>query len=280
LASYAIASDNWTQNQPLAALPRSNYNLSDIFFPDLKMIKVEFNPESFKVWSKCVNSLLKFGNEITIKLEDEEMTLSATSDCSSFFGLFTFHKPFFENYKVNDKLCLKLLTKPLANILKHNTEIEKCILKVQNDILSLEIECLHKVVKMHLFYYEEATLRKAIYSIKNENTWSIHPKAVMDILLSFPSTSDEISIATNTDSFEITNFKKICDNEKRDLNTMVSIELIDFTDYIIAKDSISSLDIKELKKILVFGECFDLIWTRFLMWLNMIRNQSSATQTN
>ncbi|KAF9227406.1 hypothetical protein BS17DRAFT_727635 [Gyrodon lividus] len=177
---------------------------------------------ALKSFIRALTCLSRYGDDLVIYADSENLTLSATNSSLSAYCRFRYGKMFFSRYRVGggvngiggsstgnaeEDVKGQLLAKTLLSILKHRT-IEKTVARCELSIvegaareepeededtlesrLIVRLHCKHDIVKTHRLplLIPTSLLSPGVPESKNESRLKIGPRAIKDITEHFSS---------------------------------------------------------------------------------------------
>ncbi|KAJ3554908.1 hypothetical protein NP233_g12328 [Leucocoprinus birnbaumii] len=183
-------------------------------------MQATLDASSLKSFTRAINCLARYGDDLTICAYRDHILLSATNSAKSAFCRFKYEKEFFSRYRVSQPqdrfdeeeeetptVKAELHTKNLITVLKHKTvekAVERCELSIvegsdvdptsDEEVDSLESKliirflCKHGVVKTHrlVLSIPTALISPGVPDSPNQARLNIGPAALRNMLEHFP----------------------------------------------------------------------------------------------
>ncbi|KAF9527306.1 Rad9-domain-containing protein [Crepidotus variabilis] len=183
-------------------------------------MQATLDASSLKTFTKALICLSKYGDELSVLVTPEFLSLSATNSSKSAYCRFKWEKQFFSRYMLKGKrvgndewgdeiqevqnVTGQLMAKGLLSILRHRTvekSVDKCELSIvegndqegeEEDSLEskliLKLHCKHGILKTHRLLLLSLTtlLAPGVPDSTNESRLTIGPKGLKDLIDHFP----------------------------------------------------------------------------------------------
>ncbi len=117
--------------------------------------------------------------------------------------------------------------------------------------------------KAFAFQFEQVEAMKAIYNPDTcMNTFTVSPKVLDDIFTLFPVKLEQVTLVCGSESFQsirsvnilVQSFSQESSTTNRAMDTLVTVDLLDFIEYVVPHPVNITINLKELKKVLAYGD--------------------------
>ncbi|KAF9464941.1 Rad9-domain-containing protein [Collybia nuda] len=259
-------------------------------------MQVTLDSFALKSFTKSLNCLSRYGEELTIYATPETFSLSATNLSKSAYCRFKYEKQFFSKYVLNEQKSTgtewgldeaisvtgQMLIKPLLSILKHRTvekTVEKCEMSIiegnlrmedgspVEDNLVVRLYCKHGVVKTHrlLLLTPTSLMAPGVPDAYNESNLTIGPKAVKDMIEHFPlargvKSDPQLIWSFGESEVELRSLESSIDSKgKAQLITELTISAEEFDVYnVYASPTTIAFHLREFNATIAFAESMSL----------------------
>lgn len=251
---------------------------------------------ALKPFIRALTCLSRYGDDVVISANPEQLSLSATNSSLSAYCCFKYGRRFFSRYKFRDGVAQddvqdvkgQLLAKTFLSIIKHRTiekTLERCefIIVEATDLydqhepdedqdtlesrLIIRLHCKHGIVKTHRLplLIPTSLLLPGTSDPSTESHLTIGPRAIKDITEHFPNArgakSDPQLVWTFGDTdVEVKSLESSIDTRgKAQLSTELTISADEFDVYdVYATPTIISFHLREFNATIAFAESMGL----------------------
>lgn len=209
---------------------------------------LKLSPANLPIFTKSLSALLKISQEIWLACTDILVLISVNQTRSTYCQV-ECQASLFTEFTNLSIIQIKLLLKPIVLLLRQNANmnhLEMCVITLENDRLTIVLECKYGVRKTHHFVYSDSDAPRAVYNSQDCNqTFTAAPRSLRSLLTSFPPLLHDVTLELAPDSFGITSECKSL--EERQLATRVTIDCADFERFQVNCATNLQINLKELK---------------------------------
>jgi Rad9 len=146
---------------------------------------------------------------------------------------------------------IKVPCKPILLFLKSGVNPDCTVIEQTEDNLIITQKSVLGIEKVIELYIEEVPDLIPLYNLETSNSFKTSPKVLLDILSSFPESLDYVTLNCAQDSFSVQTWSE--NGEHRTMDTLVSIDLQDFIEYVISDPCNLTVNYKDFKRVLTFA---------------------------
>ena len=224
-----------------------------------------------KLFGRSIHCLSRIGDELFFEALQDGLALRTVNSSRSAYASFIFSTLFFHEYeqgceeiegsnpsellkcKITMKSCLAIF-KSLSTIDK---TVEQCKIDFQPDKCRLIfiLYCKHGITKTHNLTFQECESLKAVYSKELcPNLMIAQSKVLLDTVMNFPNSCEEITISVSPESVKVTNYVDAEPDPSKVVHTEMTLVPEEFDNFQIGVDTQVTFCLKELRAILAFSE--------------------------
>jgi len=227
-----------------------------------------------RLLGRAVHSLAKIGDDIYIEPQADSLTLRAVNSSRSAYATYSFEAAFFSSIelgatKAGDeeercKVTVRSLLLAFRSLSVLEKTVESCRLEtnVEEDKLLLTLLCRHSIKKVFRIHLVDCDPVRAVYSTDDcNNRWTVQAKVLHEAHGNFLVNQEEVTMHVGPNRFKINNYADECADEKKRINTELSMQPGEFQSYDIGQPTSLTFCLKELKSLIGFSEPLGLAIT-------------------
>ena len=244
-----------------------------------------------RLLGRAVHSLAKIGDDIYIEPEADSLTLRAVNSSRyqhdlylslsltfhlsrSAYATYSFEASFFSCIelgatKAGDeeercKVTVRSLLLAFRSLSVLEKTVESCRLEtnVEEDKLLLTLLCKHSIKKVFRIHLVDCDPVRAVYNTDDcNNRWTVQASVLQEAHGNFLVNQEEVTMHVGQHHFKINNYADECADEKKRVNTELSMQPGEFQSYDIDQPASLTFCLKELKSLIGFSEPLGLAIT-------------------
>ena len=236
-----------------------------------------------RLLGRAVHSLAKIGDDIYIEPQTDSLTLRAVNSSRyimmhisslfrvnsfrSAYATFSFDASFFSSIELGStkagdeeercKVTVRSLLLAFRSLSVLEKTVESCFLEtnVEEDKLLLTLVCKHSIKKVFRIHLVDCDPVRAVYSTDDcNNKWTVQASVLQEAHGNFLVNQEEVTMHVGPNHFKINNYADECVDEKKRVNTELSMQAGEFESYDINQQTSLTFCLKELKSLIGFSE--------------------------
>ena len=194
--------------------------------------------------------------------------------CRSAYATYSFEASFFSNIELGAtkegdeeercKVTVRSLLLAFRSLSVLEKTVESCRLEtnVEEDKLLLTLLCKHSIKKIFRIHLVDCDPVRAVYNTDDcNNRWTVQANVLHEAHGNFLVNQEEVTMHVGPHHFKINNYADECADEKKRVNTELSMQPGEFQSYDIDQPASLTFCLKELKSLIGFSEPLGLAIT-------------------
>jgi len=227
-----------------------------------------------RLLGRAVHSLAKIGDDIYIEPQADSLTLRAVNSSRSAYATYSFEASFFSSIELGAtkegdeeercKVTVRSLLLAFRSLSVLEKTVESCRLEtnVEEDKLLLTLLCKHSIKKIFRIHLVDCDPVRAVYNTDDcNNRWTVQANVLHEAHGNFLVNQEEVTMHVGPHHFKINNYADECADEKKRVNTELSMQPGEFQSYDIDQPASLTFCLKELKSLIGFSEPLGLAIT-------------------
>ncbi|XP_043938151.1 cell cycle checkpoint control protein RAD9A [Protopterus annectens] len=236
-----------------------------------------------EVLGRAIHSLSRIGDELYFEPLEEGLALKTVNSSRSAYASFVFAPLFFQHYEVvnitgpfvnrqsngeeDEQLFrCKIVMKSALTVFKSLASLEKTVEKCKilfspdHSRLIFQLHCRYGITKTHNLSFQECESLQAVFAKDVcPNVLKVQAKVLVDTVVHFPVTLEEITMAVCSSKIQIRNFIEEETDPLKVMLTELSLSPDEFEFFQVLEEADITFCLKELRGLLSFAESSNLL---------------------
>lgn len=211
----------------------------------------------------AIHSLSRIGEELYLESQEDGLALRTVNSSRSAFACFHFAPLFFQRYspcKGSTFRC-KMTVKGVQAVFRSLSSLEKTVercriqLSAEKSRLTITLHCKHGLLKTHNLSFQDCESLQAVFDKESyANVLRAQPRLLVDTVLHFPSSLEEVSVSVNGDRVWLRNHVEEEAEPSKTVLTELSLGADEFEEFTVGCPTSVTFCLKEMRGLLMFAE--------------------------
>lgn len=213
--------------------------------------------------AKAIHSLSRIGDELYVEPQDDGLALRSVNSSRSAYACFLFSSLFFSRYSTPSerdfrcKMAIKSVQAVFRSLATLEKTVEKCHIELDEhkNRLTFTLHCKHGLLKTHNLSFQDSESLQAVFDKDScANVFRAHPRLLMDTVMHFPPSLEEITVSVSDERMWIKNHVEDEAEQSKAMLTELCLASEEFEHFAVQAHNSITFCLKELRGLLVFAE--------------------------